>query len=355
MRPHLTACPMNLKIVALVALTTLSLPAQPFYQLESALTIPSPTAPNWDYLTYDSARDCLYIARRDDGILIYDAKTRKVTGTIENSKGGNATVLVAEFDRGYVINQDGSTTVFQLSTLKTVARTSFGEDADNGFYDPFTKQILITQGDSSQATFIDAKTGAVNGVLKVDSTSLKGTAADGLGNYYMALRDRDKVIKINARTRTIVGEWKVEGHILPNGVAYDAAHQRVFVSTRGNNPALLVFDATTGKVVAEPTIGRGNDQVVFDPEGRKIYTSNGLDGTLVVIDQVDADTYRLAEAPTTRPYARTMAVDFKSKKVYLVTAEGTVDPAKKWKTSISAFYPNKYFVDTFTLLTYARR
>ena len=75
----------------------------------------------------------------------------------------------------------------------------------------------------------------------------------------------------------------------------------------------------------------------------------------MIIDQVDADTYKLAEAVTTRPYARTLAVDFKTKKVYLVTAEGTVDPSKPWKAEVAPFYPNTYFHNTFTLLTYAPR
>ncbi len=345
---------MKRTLAALAALSWLSLPAQPFYQLESALIIKSPTNPSWDYLTYDSAHDVLFIARRDDGILIYDAKAKKITGAIENSKGGNSTVLVPEFDRGYVINQDGTTTIFQLSTLKTLERASFGENADNGFYDPATNQILVTQGASSQATFLDAKTGKVTGVLKIDSESLEGTAPDDEGSDYMALRDRDKVIKIDSHNHTLVGEWKIGNHVKPNGVAYDAMNKRLFVSTRGDNPALLVYD-TTGKILAEPTIGRGNDQVIFDPEAKKIYTSNGFDGTLVIIDQVDANTYKLAEAATTRPYARTMALDPKTKTVYLTTAEGTVDPSKKQRPEVAPFYPNKYFKDTFTLLTYSRK
>jgi DNA-binding beta-propeller fold protein YncE len=115
-----------------------------------------------------------------------------------------------------------------------------------------------------------------------------------------------------------------------------------------------VFD-TSGKIVAEPTIGHGNDQIVFDAATKKIYTANGFDGTLVIINQVDADTYKLAEAATTRPYARTMALDPKTKTVYMTTAEGTVDPAKKQRPEIAPFYPNKYFKDTFTLLTYTRQ
>jgi len=48
-----------------------------------------------------------------------------------------------------------------------------------------------------------------------------------------------------------------------------------------------------------------------------------------------------------------MALDPETKKVYLVTAEGTVDPAKKVNRASGPFYPNKYFPDTFTVLTYS--
>jgi DNA-binding beta-propeller fold protein YncE len=346
---------MKLKIAAFAALTWLSLPAQSFYQLESALTIKSDSVPNWDYLAVDPIRPVLYISRREDGVLIYNTETKQVTGVLENTKGGNAVTIVPELDRIYVTNLDGSLTIFQHSTLKLLARNSYGESADNAFYDPVTKQLLLTEGDQKKAVFVDAQSGKQTGVLEYDSEKLEGTAADGQGNMFMALRDRDKVLKIDMRTRQVVAEWPTPGFKLPNGVAFDAANNRLFVTTRGDNPSVLVFDVATGKIVASPAIGRNNDVIVFDAAARKIYTSNGLDGTLVILDQVDANTYKLAEAATTRPWARTMAVDFKTKKVYLVTAEGTVDPAKPWKASIAPFYPNKYFKDTFTLLTYSRK
>lgn len=346
------------RIAALVAgALHLALAAQaaPFYQLESALVIKSPTAPNWDYLAVDPTRPVLYITRREDGVLMYNTETRQITGVLENTRGGNAVTIVPELDRLYVTNTDGSLTIFQLSDLRLLTRNSYGESADNAFYDPVTKQLLITEGDEKKAVFVDARTYATVATLEYDSEKLEGTAADGKGFMYMALRDRDKVLKIDMHQHKVVAEWPTPGFKLPNGVAFDAANNRLFVTTRGDNPSVLVFDVATGKIVASPAIGRNNDVVVFDQEAKKIYTSNGLDGTLVILDQVDANTYKLAEAATTRPWARTMAVDFKTKKVYLVTAEGTVDPSKGWKTGIAPFYPNKYFKDTFTLLTYARQ
>jgi hypothetical protein len=36
-----------------------------------------------------------------------------------------------------------------------------------------------------------------------------------------------------------------------------------------------------------------------------------------------------------------------------VTAEGTADPTKKINKAVAPFYPNRYFPDTFTVLTYS--
>ena len=113
------------------------------------------------------------------------------------------------------------------------------------------------------------------------------------------------------------------------------------------------MDAASGQVITTLDIGRGNDGVVYDPVAHRIYTSNGVDANLVIYEQLDPNTYKLVEATTTRPYARTMALDPKTKKVYLVTAEGTVDPNQKINKGVATFYPNKYFPDTFTVLTYA--
>jgi DNA-binding beta-propeller fold protein YncE len=326
-----------------------------FYRLESAQVIASPTDPDWDYLTFDPTRSYLYIARRDDGILMYDTRARKVVGVIEDSAGGNATTLVPEFDRGYVTKEDGTATVFSISTLQVIGHAKFGESADNAFYDPVTKQLLVTMGGDKKAAFADAKTGEVVGTLPIDSSKLEGAVADGKGNFYLALRDRNKILRIDARQRRVTAEWTPAKCIQPNSVAYDTIHSRLFVTCRGDHPILAVIDPESGRVVASPTIGRGNDSMVFDPQERRIYTANGFDGTLVIVEQVDANTYKLAEATTTRPYARTMALDPKTKKVYLVTAEGTVDPSQEWNTASSDFYPNVFFRDTFTLLTYSRR
>ena len=337
-----------------LAVASTTAQAQQFHHLESVVKLKS-AKPDWDYVTLDAARGRLFIGRRGEGVVVYDVKSKRVLRTIEKSEDANAIALVPEFDRGYTTNGDGTTTVFTISTLKTIERIKFGEDADAAFYEPITKQLAFTMGDSKKIAFLDARTGKIAGELSMESKKLDGTAADGEGNLLMALRDRNSVVKIDVRSRSVTAEWKTDGCEQPTGLDYDKVNKRILVGCRGGKPVLAVLDAESGKVISTQEIGRGNDGVIYDPETRKIYTSNGVDANLVIYDQVDPNTYRLAEATTTRPYARTMALDRKTKKVYLVTAEGTVDPAIKINKAVAPFYPNRYFPDTFTVLTYAPR
>jgi DNA-binding beta-propeller fold protein YncE len=341
-----------LSIAAACAMLSPPAFADSFYHLESAVALKS-AAPDWDYVTLDRSRGYLFIGRRGEGVVVYDTKTKKALKTLDKSEAAGAVVLVPEFDRGYSANEDGTSTIFQLSTLKTLDRIKFGEDSDSGFYDPVTKQIAFTMGDSSALAFVDAKTGKNLGKMAIDSKKLDGTVPDDEGNLLMALRDKNTVIKIDVAARKVVAEWKTAPCEQPTGIAYDKANKRIFVGCRGKTPVLAVMDAASGNVVTTLDIGRGNDGVVFDAATKKIITSNGVDANLVIYNQIDADNYKLAEATTTRPYARTMAYDVATRKIYMVTAEGTADPAKKINKAVATFYPNHYFPDTFTVLTFA--
>jgi DNA-binding beta-propeller fold protein YncE len=328
--------------------------AQPFYHLDSAVTLKG-AAPDWDHVTLDPARGYLFIGRRGDGVTVFDVNAQKVVRNIDRSENANAIVLVPEFDRGYTINDDGTTTAFKLSTLESIDRIRVGQDADSAFYDPATKQLAFTMGDSRKLTFVDARTAKVVGELPMDSKKLDAAVPDGAGNLFLAIRDRNLVARIDIAQRKVTAQWNTVPCEEPASIAFDKADQRVFVGCRGRNPVLAVLDPGSGKVITTLEIGHGNDGVIYDSAARRIYTSNGVDANLVIYDQITPDTYKLAEATTTRPYARTMDLDPKTKKVYLVTAEGTADPAKKINKAVAPFYPNHYFPDTFTVLTYSLR
>ena len=343
----LVACAVGAASVAIAAAAA----ADPVYRLDAVIALKG-VRPSWDYLTFDPERSYLFLGRRAAGVTVYDVKAHRVVAQVERSEGANQAALVPEFGRGYTANGDGTSTVFDLATFKALDRIKLGDSADAAFYDAATKQLAFTRGDDHELTFVDAATGKITGRLHMAAEELEGVAPDGHGGLYVIERDLAKIAKVDAAKHVVVAEWPIAKCDLPTGLAFDRAQMRLFIGCKGERPVLTVMDAADGTVKAQLEIGRGNDGVVFDPETRRVFTANGVDGNIVIFNQTGPDSYVLSQAVTTRPIARTLAIDPKTKRLYTMTAEGRVDPAKPVNRRAGAFYPNAFFDDTFTLLEF---
>jgi len=336
---------------AVIAAEEARIPAS-FFRLTSA-TVLTGKAPDWDYLTYEPSRQLLLIGRRDAGLWVFDARAHRVTHKIAKSEGAGASLLISKLDRGFTTNEDGSTTVFKLSTFATVARVKFADDADSGAYDAATGEIGFMSGDSQKLTFIDAKSLKITGTMAMPSKKLESPSANGAGKLYIVERDRNMLAEIDVRTKTVTHEWPTIGCAQPTGMALDVTRHRAFIGCRGAKPVLAVMDTQDGHVVTTLNLGRGNDGVVYDAAHHRIFTTNGVDSNMVVYHQDDTDHYRMEQAVTTRPGARTLAFDPIGQRVFIVTAEGVVDPAKPINTGPSPFYANAFYDNSFVVLTYA--
>ena len=82
------------------------------------------------------------------------------------------------------------------------------------------------------------------------------------------------------------------------------------------------MNADTGVVMATLPIGEGTDFASFDPQSGLAYSSN-RDGTLSVIAETSPDKFQSLPPIQTQIGARTMAIDPKSGRIYLVTADMT--------------------------------
>jgi hypothetical protein len=84
------------------------------------------------------------------------------------------------------------------------------------------------------------------------------------------------------------------------------------------------MNADNGVVMATLPIGEGTDFASFDPQRDLAYSSN-RDGTLSVIAEMSSDKFVSLPPIQTQIGARTMAIDAKSGRIYIVTADMTVD------------------------------
>jgi len=92
----------------------------------------------------------------------------------------------------------------------------------------------------------------------------------------------------------------------------------LFIGCRSK--VMAVMDADTGKIIASLPIGDHVDATAFDAEEKLICNTNG-EGTITVIRQETPDKYSVVENVKTLPRAKTMALDQKTHRLFLSTAE----------------------------------
>ena len=103
-------------------------------------------------------------------------------------------------------------------------------------------------------------------------------------------------------------------------------------------------NATTRPVIASPAIGAGTDGGGFDPGTGLAFSANGGDGTMSIVKLVNGK-YETVDTVTTEPRARTMAVDPKTHRVYLLAAEYSPAPeAKEGKKGRPPILPDSFHI-----------
>ena len=128
----------------------------------------------------------------------------------------------------------------------------------------------------------------------------------------------------------------------------DKKNRRLFVGC--DNKMMAVVDADSGKVLATPAIGDGVDATVFDDETGLAFASCG-EGVLSVVREESLEKFAAVETVPTQAGARTLALDSKTHKVFVVTAKFGPPPAATPDNP----HPRRSIVpDTFVVLAVAK-
>ena len=301
----------------------------------------------WDCLTLDPVTRKLFVTHSTH-VMVVDADKGKVVGDIADTPGVHDVAIAEDIGRGFI--SDGgndSVTIFDLKTLKTIGHAQTGKRPDATLYDVESHRVFAFNGGSNDATAIDAATGAVAGTIALGGKP-EFAAADGAGNIYVNLEDKSELAVIDARALRVTQRWPLAPCEEPSGLAIDAVHSRLFIGC--HNQMMAIVDARNGKVVTTVPIGSGVDGTRFDAETGLAFSSNG-DGTLTVVHEDTPDKYTVVENVATERGARTMELDPKTHKVYLLTAD-----LKPTPPTAENPHPRPTVVPgTFRLLIFSRR
>ncbi len=289
--------------------------AEPSYRLLTKIAIGGEGG--WDYLTVDSGAHRLYITRGTH-VMVVDTETNTLAGDIPNTPGVHGVAVAPKLNRGYTSNgRENTVTIFDLKSLKELQRVAVGQNPDAILYDPATNRVFTYNGRSNDITALDAVSGKVLGTIPVGGKP-EFCATDEKGTIFANIEDKNEILAIDAKALKVKSHWSIEPVDGPSGLAFDKAHHHLFAV--GGNEKMAVVDSESGKLLATPTIGKGPDAAAFDPGSDVAISSNGQDGTITLVRENSKHVFQpVATIPTQRG-ARTMTIDPKTHRLYLITA-----------------------------------
>jgi DNA-binding beta-propeller fold protein YncE len=276
----------------------------------------------WDYLTLDAASRHLYISRATH-VIVIDADSGKAVGDIADTPGVHGIALDTAAGRGFVSNgREGTVSIFDMSTLKTLNKVKVGENPDAILYDPASKRVFTFNGRSHDSSALDAAKGEVVGTIKLDGKP-EFAVSDGKGGVFVNIEDKSELVSLDPDKLVVKARWPLAPCEGPSGLAMDRKNRRLF---SGCDKLMAIVDADSGQVVSTLPICDGVDATAYDDETHLAFASCH-DGKLTVIQEESPNKFSVAETVTTQEAARTMALDPKTHQVYTVTAKFGPRPA----------------------------
>ncbi len=274
-----------------------------------------------DYLTVDSEGGRLFVSH-SAAVHILDLVTLTPLGEVTGLKAAHGIALAA--GHGFVTDGDQNAVVeFDPATGSSLKTISVGKKPDSVLFDKASGTIMAFDGDSEEISVIDPVKGEVIKTIKLPNGP-EYAQSDGLGKVWVNMEEGNAIGEIDTKTMTVTRTIPLPGCDGPAPLALDPIN-RVLFSGCGNK-VMTVTDVASGKVLAIVPVGADPDGITFDIARKRIYVGN-RDGTWTIIDQLAKRSYKVNQTLKMDEYAKTVAVDPATHRVFSSTADLSWPPA----------------------------
>ena len=305
-----------------------------------ALTItkvPLPGEGRGDYLVADSAANRLFVTH-SRVVHVLDLKTLKPIAEVGGLTAAHG-VAIDSKGRAFVTDGDSNSVIqFDPANGRVLKRIAVGKKPDSILFDPASQKIMAFDGDSEEVSVIEPSTGAVVTTIKLPNGP-EFSQTDGRGRVYVNLEEGNAIAVINTAKMTLDHLIPLTGCDGPAPLALDNANRRLFSGC--GNKVMVVTDADSGKVIASVPVGGDPDGIVYDAGTKRIFVGN-RDGTWTIVSQASPDQYRVEQTLKIDEYAKTLALDPETHRVFSSTADLVWPPAVPGKKHLPNAKPGTF-------------
>jgi DNA-binding beta-propeller fold protein YncE len=290
-----------------------------------------------DYLTADTSANRLFVTH-SRVVHVLDLKTLKPVAEVTGLTTAHGVAVDAK-GHAFVTDGDSNSVIeFDPADGRVLKRIGVGKKPDSILFDPASSRIMAFDGDSEEVSVIDPATGEVVTTIKLPNAP-EFSQTDGRGHVYVNLEEGNAVAVIDTTKMVLDRLIPLSGCDGPAPLALDSKNRRLF-SGCGNN-VMVVTNADSGKVLASVPIGGDPDGIVYDAGTKRIFVAN-RDGGWTIVGQVSADNYRVERTLKIDEYAKTLALDPATHRVFSSTADLVWPPAVPGKKHLPNAKPGTF-------------
>jgi YVTN family beta-propeller protein len=245
----------------------------------------------WDALTVDSAAQRLYVSHAAR-VVVIDLAKDQVAGEITNTPGVHGIAVAPKLNRGFTSNgRENKVSIVDLKTLQTLSKVDTGTNPDAIFFEPGQNEVYAFNGRGQSATVIDAKSGKVVATIPLGGKPEFAEGDAEAHRVFNNLEDKSEVAVINTRTHSVTNRWPIAPG--EDGSAFDPGTQLVFASC-GDGTTTIAHEDAPDKLTVVQTLEtqRGSRTIALDPKTHKIYLPTA---------QFEPQPEQAAGAPRQRP------------------------------------------------------
>lgn len=233
----------------------------------------------------------LYVAASNaNQIVVVDTATRKVIRRLESGSDPETFALSPDERQVYVANEDANLlSVIGAERGEMQLEIEVGGEPEGTAVSPDGRMVVQTSETASMAHVIDAATGKVRANILVDTRPRYVAFTPDGSRFWVASEVRGTVSVFDSATLKPVGKIDFEaakisdGVIQPVGIRFTRDGRRAFVAL-GRAKLVAEVDPTSLAIVRHWPVGFRAWNLALSSDERRIYTADGLDGTMSVID-----------------------------------------------------------------------
>jgi YVTN family beta-propeller protein len=249
-----------------------------------------------DALAIDEATDRIYAVNAGGGsVSVIDGATNAVIATVPTDKRPYTIAVDSRLNRVYVSNTFSNLLTVIDGATNTAKNLPLGSQ-DALAVDTVRHKVVMFGYESPTIKVLDEATLQVT-TLKA-APHLWGIAVDERDGEFYVPEIGSNALFVSGKTPIAVGD-------LPDAVANDPTHDRIFVANYGNGATASTvseMDAMQGKVMATIPVGVRPQAVAIDVQRGIVYVANTHSNNVTVIDEASGKV--IATLPAGQnPYA----------------------------------------------------